>query len=86
MKLHHLTLMFTWTFAQPLVGGDLEPTETADLIRVTLRDKPILEYIKIAKPVPDGIEPFCRRSEVKQLVEGMTDSPMDYILYRRPEG
>ena len=46
----------------PVLGGDLELTETADQIRVTLRGKPVLEYVKTEKPVPEGIEPHFRRS------------------------
>ena len=45
-----------------VVAGDLELTETDDLIRVTLRGKPVLEYVKTEKPVPEGIEPHFRRS------------------------
>jgi len=47
---------------QSVVGGDLKLTENDDLIRVTLRGKPVLEYIKTEKPVPEGIEPHYRRS------------------------
>lgn len=47
---------------QPLFGGDLKLIETDDVIRVTLRDKPVLEYVKTEKPVPEGIEPHFRRS------------------------
>ena len=46
----------------PVFGGDLELTETDDVIRVTLRGKPVLEYVKAEKPVPAGIEPYFRRS------------------------
>lgn len=47
---------------QPVFGGDLKLTETDDEIRVTLRGKPVLEYVKTERPVPDGIEPYYRRS------------------------
>ena len=47
---------------QPVLGGDLKLTETADVIRVTLRGKPVLEYVKTEKPLPAGIEPHFRRS------------------------
>jgi hypothetical protein len=47
---------------QPVMGGDLKLTETEAVIRVILRDKPVLEYVKKEKPVPAGIEPHFRRS------------------------
>jgi hypothetical protein len=47
---------------QPMFGGDLLLTETDNVILITLRDKPVLEYIKTEKPVPEGIEPHFRRS------------------------
>jgi hypothetical protein len=47
---------------QPVFGGDLKLTETDDSIRVTLRGKPVLEYVKTARPVPEGIEKHFRRS------------------------
>lgn len=47
---------------KPVFGGDLKLTETDAVIRVTLRDKPVLEYVKKEKPVPAGIEPHFRRS------------------------
>ena len=47
---------------QPVFAADLELTETAEKIRVTLRGKPVLEYVKTEKPVPAGIEPHFRRS------------------------
>lgn len=43
-------------------AGDLKVTETADEILVTARGKPVLNYIKTEKPVPDGIEPHFSRS------------------------
>lgn len=46
----------------PVFSGDLNLIETDDVIRVTLKGKPVLEYIKTEKPVPDGIEPHYRRS------------------------
>ena len=46
----------------PVHGGDLELKESDDIIRITLRGKPVLEYVKTEKPVPDGIEPHFRRS------------------------
>lgn len=47
---------------QPVFGGDLMLTEADDVIRVTLRGKPVLEYIKKEKPVPAGIESHYRRT------------------------
>jgi hypothetical protein len=47
---------------QPVQAGDLELTETEDQIRITLRGKPVLEYVKTEKNVPEGIEPHFRRS------------------------
>jgi hypothetical protein len=46
----------------PVSAGDLELTETEHQIRITLRGKPVLEYVKTERPVPDGIEPHFRRS------------------------
>lgn len=46
----------------PVFGGDLALTETDDAISITLRGKPVLEYVKTEKPVPAGIEPHFRRS------------------------
>jgi hypothetical protein len=47
---------------QSVSAGDLQLTETEDQIRVTLRGKPVLEYVKTERPVPEGIEPHFRRS------------------------
>lgn len=49
-------------FPAPNTAGELTMTETADTIRVTLRGKPVLEYIKTEKPVPDGLPAGYRRS------------------------
>ena len=43
-------------------AGDLKLAETDDTIRITLRDKPVLEYVKTARPVPDGIAEHFGRS------------------------
>ena len=47
---------------QPVFGGDLELTETADTIRISQRDQTVLEYVKTARPVPEGIEKHFSRS------------------------
>ena len=47
---------------QPAYGSELELTETSDQLRITLRGKTVLEYVKTEKPVPEGIEPHFRRS------------------------
>ena len=41
---------------------ELQLTETDDTIRITLRGKPVLEYVKTARPVPKGIEQYFSRS------------------------
>ena len=43
-------------------ADDLNLTETDDTIRITLRGKPVLEYIKTARPVPEGVEKHFSRS------------------------
>lgn len=48
--------------SQAVHGGELSLTETDDTIRITLRGKPVLEYVKTAKPVPEGIEKHFSRS------------------------
>lgn len=45
-----------------VVGEDLKLVETDDTIRITLSDRPVLEYVKKARPVPQGIEKHFRRS------------------------
>lgn len=48
--------------SQPAHGDELSLTETDDTIRITQRGKPVLEYVKTARPVPDGVEQHFRRS------------------------
>ena len=62
MKPTVLSFLFLCTSLHSVLAGDLKLTETDDVIRVTLRGKPVLEYIKTEKPVPEGIEPHFRRS------------------------
>ena len=45
-----------------LHAGVLELTDTDDVIRITLSGKPVLEYVKTDKPVPEGMDPAYRRS------------------------
>ena len=47
---------------RPASGGELKLTETDDTIRITQRGKPVLEYVKTARPVPQGIEKHFSRS------------------------
>lgn len=62
MKSLLLSLLLTCAGLHSVPAGDLKLIETADVIRVTLRGKPVLEYVKTEKPVPAGIEPHFRRS------------------------
>ena len=43
-------------------GGQLSLTETDDTIRITLHGKPVLEYVKTARPVPKGLAKHYSRS------------------------
>jgi hypothetical protein len=59
------TLLFVCSIfacVSPVYCGELELKETDDQIHITLRGKPVLEYVKTAKPVPKGIEPHFSRS------------------------
>ncbi len=58
-----LALFCSFTTAPMTVrGGELSLTETADTIRISQRDKTVLEYVKTARPVPEGIEQHFSRS------------------------
>jgi hypothetical protein len=59
-----LALCLSWSIASVTALSDegLSLTETNDTIRITLRGKPVLEYIKTARPVPEGIEQHFSRS------------------------
>ena len=48
--------------AKSALGADLKLEQTEDIIRVTLGNKPVLEYVKTEKPVPEGVAPVYRRS------------------------
>ena len=48
--------------AQTSVADELKLTETEDTIRVTLRGKPVLQYIKKSQPVPEGLPQYFSRS------------------------
>jgi hypothetical protein len=43
-------------------GSELNLTETDDTICIALRGKPVLEYVKTARPVPEGVEKHFSRS------------------------
>ncbi len=62
MKPTILPLLLIVAISQTASGRDLQLIETANVIRVTQGDKPVLEYIKTEKPVPEGIEPYYSRS------------------------
>jgi hypothetical protein len=46
----------------PAEAGDLKLTETKESLRITLKGKPVLEYLKKEKQVPDGMKKSYRRS------------------------
>lgn len=58
-----LVLFYSFSIAlQNACSGELSLTETDDTIRIALRGKPVLEYIKTARPVPEGLEKHFSRS------------------------
>ena len=58
-----IVLMSVSYFAAiPVIGAELELREDDNVIRVTLRGKPVLEYVKTEKPVPERISQHFRRS------------------------
>lgn len=58
-----LILLFACTFvSESAAGGDLSLTETDDVIRIELRGKPVLQYIKKSRPVPEGVPEYFSRS------------------------
>lgn len=48
--------------SQSTLGDELSLTETDETIRITLRGKPVLQYIKKSRPVPEGLPQYFRRS------------------------
>lgn len=80
-----LALFYSFRIAaQPARSNELSLTETDDTIRITLRDKPVLEYIKTARPVPEGVEQHFSRSGYIHPVYSPTgqeitgDYPLDH--------
>ncbi|MHC4880373.1 MAG: DUF6807 domain-containing protein [Planctomycetota bacterium] len=80
-----LVLFYSTSMAsQAARSGELSLTETDDTIRITLRGKPVLEYIKTARPVPDGVEKHFSRSGYIHPVYAPTgqevsgDYPLDH--------
>jgi len=58
-----LVLFYSFCIAlMPVLGGELTLTEMDDTIRIAQRGKPVLEYIKKARPVPEGVEEHFSRS------------------------
>jgi len=55
-------LLFSLSITSQVRGGELNLIETDDTIRITSRGKPVLEYVKTARPVPEGVEPHFSRS------------------------
>ncbi len=66
MKLLRTTLVLlsclVWGGSLAVRAAELELMESDDTIRITLRGHPVLEYVKAARPVPDGIEKHFSRS------------------------
>jgi hypothetical protein len=58
-----LVLLYSFSIAtQSTLGDDLNLTETDDTIRIALRGKPVLQYIKKPQPVPEGLPQHFSRS------------------------
>lgn len=66
MKRFHLAVfgVFFWVnnVSPTVKGEELVLTETEESIRITQGVNPVLEYVKISRPVPHGLEPHFRRS------------------------
>ena len=54
--------VWMFCFAETSAKIDLQLLETDEVIRVPLRDKPVLEYVKKENPVPEGMPEHFRRS------------------------
>ena len=65
-------------------AGELSLTETDDSVSITLRGKPVLEYVKTARPVPKGLAKHYSRSGYIHPVYSPTgeeisgDYPLDH--------
>ena len=58
-----LVLLYSFSIAtQSTLGDELSLTEADDTIRITLRGKPVLQYIKKPQPVPEGLPQHFSRS------------------------
>ncbi len=58
-----LVLLYSFSIATAsTLGDELGLTETDDTIRITLRGKPVLQYIKKPQPVPEGLPQHFSRS------------------------
>jgi len=89
LSLAILILFYSFSIASPAAqGGELSLTETDDTIRITLRGKPVLEYVKTARPVPEGVEEYFSRSGYIHPVYTPTgqeisgDYPLDHAHQR----
>ena len=57
-----LAIFLPGAFSQAPGSAELALNETKDEIRITLGGKPVLEYVKTEKPVPEGIDEVYKRS------------------------
>ncbi|MGB7343461.1 MAG: PmoA family protein [Pirellulaceae bacterium] len=59
-----LLVLLAWISiaTQPTLGDELNLVESDDSIRITLRGKPVLQYIKKSQPVPNGLPQHFSRS------------------------
>lgn len=58
----HFRCLFCLPVAAMAAASPLELVETADILRITLDHKPVLEYRKTEKAVPPGLNQAYRRS------------------------
>ncbi|MFT5131387.1 MAG: hypothetical protein ACI8W8_005023, partial [Rhodothermales bacterium] len=79
-----LSINLAFLAALALSGAELALSEDEQLIRITLRGKPVLEYVKTEKPVPQGLAAHYRRSGYIHPVYSPTgqeisgDFPLDH--------